>query len=288
MTGSFIRTLFTGRALHGWQSGSPSSYDIFRRNPLPRELVDRARQAGLTAIAVTDHDHTGALDEALELGSQTGIDVITGVELSTTVDELDIHILGYFFDHRDRGLQEYLAFFRQERRKRAERIVEKLNGLRVPLTITSVLDQAGTGSVGRPHIANALLEEGLTGTYHEAFYKYIGFGKPAYEKKYLVSPRDAIAMIAKAGGLSFLAHPANTIDEKLLLELINAGIDGIEVVHPSHSPERIAHYTGIVGEYFLLASGGSDFHGGRRNDREALGRYFVPTDNVEMMRRRLR
>ncbi len=253
----------------------------------PRELIDRARLAGLSTIAITDHDHTGALDEAYDLGKQAGIEVIAGVELSTSVGEQDVHILGYCFDHRDAGLQEHLSLFRQERLKRAERIVGKLNSLQIPLTLEAVLDQAGTGSVGRPHIANALVEEGLTGTYHEAFLKYIGFGKPAYEKKYLVTPRDAIALLSRAGGLSFLAHPGSAIDEKLLLELIAAGIDGIEVIHPSHSPERIAHYTGIVNEYFLLASGGSDFHGGRRNDREALGRYVVPTLNVEMMRRRL-
>ena len=253
----------------------------------PRELIERARLAGLNTIAVTDHDHTGALDEALELGREAGIEVISGVELSTSVGDQDVHILGYCFDHRDTGLQEYLLLFRQERLKRAERIVEKLNGLRVPLSLEAVLDRAGSGSVGRPHIANALLDEGLTGTYHEAFLKYIGYGKPAYEKKYLVTPRDAIAMIARAGGLSFLAHPGHSVDEKLLLELIASGIDGIEVVHPSHSPERVAHYTGIVSEYFLLPSGGSDFHGGRRNDREALGRYFVSTHTVDMMRRRL-
>jgi hypothetical protein len=253
----------------------------------PRELIDRARQAGLSTIAITDHDHTGALDEAYGLGTLAGIEVIPGVELSASVGEQDVHILGYFFDHRDPGLQEHLALFRQERLKRAERIVEKLNGLRIPLSLASVLDQAGSGAVGRPHIANALVDEGLTGTYHEAFLKYIGFGKPAYEKKYLVTPREAIALISRAGGLSFLAHPAHAVDEKLLLELIAAGIDGIEVIHPSHSPERIAHYTGIVTEYFLLSSGGSDFHGGKRNDREALGRYFVSTHTVEMMRRRL-
>jgi len=254
----------------------------------PRELIDRASQAGLNTIAITDHDHTGALDEAYELGKPAGIDVIPGVELSTSVGEQDVHILGYCFDHRDAGLQEYLSVFRRERLKRAERIVEKLNGLRIPLSLEAVLDQAGEGSVGRPHIANALVEEGLTGTYHEAFLKYIGFGKPAYEKKYVVTPREAIAMLSRAGGLSFLAHPGHAVDEKLLLELVAAGIDGIEVVHPSHSPERVAYYTGIVNQYYLLSSGGSDFHGGRRNDREALGRYFVPTHSVELMRRRLR
>ncbi|HXX62502.1 MAG TPA: PHP domain-containing protein [Bacteroidota bacterium] len=253
----------------------------------PRELIDRARLAGLSAISITDHDHTGALESAIDLGGRDGIEVIPGVELSTIIGELDVHILGYFIDRRDAGLQQYLALFRTERRKRAERIVEKLNSLHVPLSLDAVLEQAGEGSIGRPHIANALVDEGLTATYHEAFLKYIGFGKPAYEGKYMISPAEAIDLIATAGGLSFLAHPSTFVDDKIVRELIEAGIDGIEVVHPSHGPELVAHYSGIVSEYFLLASGGSDFHGGRRSDREALGKYTIPLDHVEMMRRRL-
>ncbi|HTR98894.1 MAG TPA: PHP domain-containing protein [Bacteroidota bacterium] len=254
----------------------------------PSELLDRARQAGLTAISITDHDHTGALDEAMQVAAHRGIEVIPGVELSTMVGESDVHILGYFIDHRDARLQEYLALFRSERRRRAERIVRKLNGLNVPLTIDGVMRRAGSGSVGRPHIATALVEEGLIGTYQEAFTRYIGFGKPAYEKKYMISPREAIGMIAAAGGLSFIAHPSTFLQEGVLLDIIDAGIDGIEVIHPSHTAELTAHYRGIVGEYFLLASGGSDFHGGRRNDAEALGRYTITMGELNMMRRRLR
>jgi len=254
----------------------------------PSELIDRARQAGLTAISITDHDHTGALDEAMQVAAHRGIEVIPGVELSTMVGESDVHILGYFIDHRDARLQEYLALFRSERRRRAERIVRKLNSMNVPLTIDGVMRRAGSGSVGRPHIATALVEEGLIGTYQEAFTRYIGFGKPAYEKKYMISPREAIGMIAAAGGLSFIAHPSTFLEEGMLLDIIHAGIDGIEVVHPSHTAELTAHYRGIVGEYFLLASGGSDFHGGRRNDADALGRYTVTTGELNMMRRRLR
>lgn len=252
-----------------------------------RELMERAQRVGLTTISITDHDNTGAIDEALASSKELSVDVISGMELSATLDEHDIHLLGYFFDHTHRNLLEYLTFYRKERKKRAERIVEKLNDLSIPLTIESVMEQAGDGSVGRPHIANALLEEGMTETYHEAFFKYIGFGKPAYEKKYQVTPREAIELIASAGGISFIAHPGNNIDEKVLVELIKQGVDGIEVIHPSHSPERVAHYKGIADEYFLLTSGGSDFHGGRKNDHEVFGKYFITDNEVEMMRRRL-
>ena len=254
----------------------------------PRELIERTARAGLTTISITDHDNSGATEEARSWGEHAGVEVIPGVELSTTVGEQEIHILGYFFDHANREFQELLTALRRERRKRAERIVGKLNDLKIPLSIEAVLDQAGTGSVGRPHIANALVAEGLTESYHEAFLKYLGFGKPAYEKKYLISPVDAIRMIAAAGGLSFLAHPGSTLDELTVLDIINGGIDGIEVIHPSHSPALTSHYTGIVEEYFLLASGGSDFHGGRRNDGDALGRFWIPMEKVELMRHRLR
>ena len=253
----------------------------------PPELLQRAKEAGLSIISNTDHDHVGALEEAAAAAETLGIEVIAGVELSVSVGEQDIHVLGYFFDPRNRNLLEHLSFFRSERLKRAERIVEKLNSLRVPLTIESVLEQAGSASVGRPHIANALLEEGITESYYEAFSRYIGFGKPAYEKKYQVSPQSAIELISSAGGVSFIAHPGNSIDDKVLFELINAGVDGIEVIHPSHSPERVAHFEGIVSEYFLLASGGSDFHGGKRNDQEALGKYYISKSQVDIIRHRL-
>jgi 3',5'-nucleoside bisphosphate phosphatase len=251
-------------------------------------LLQEAKLAGLTTVSITDHDHTGAIDEAIAVGARLGIEVVPGVELSTSVGSLEVHLLGYFFDHQSRKLQDYLALFRTERLKRAERIVQKLNSMNIPLSLQAVLRQAGRGSVGRPHIASALVEEGLTGSYHEAFLKYIGYGRPAYEEKYQISPRDAIALISEAGGLTFIAHPGNAIEETALLGLIKEGVDGIEVVHPSHSMERTAHYRGIVSEYFLLASGGSDFHGGKKGDRDALGRYYISQMDVDIMRHRLR
>jgi predicted metal-dependent phosphoesterase TrpH len=253
----------------------------------PPELVKRGKSAGLTTISITDHDNVGGINEAKTIGDELGLEVIAGVELSAAVDDQDVHILAYFIDIKNQDLLDHLAFFRYERKKRAERIVGKLNNLKVPLKLESVLEQAGSGSVGRPHIANALLEEGLTETYNEAFFKYIGFGRPAYEKKYQVSPQAAVKLISSAGGLSFIAHPGNSLDEGVILELINEGVDGIEVIHPSHSPDRTAYFNGIVNEYFLLASGGSDFHGGKKNDHEAFGKYYITDVQVDMMRRRL-
>jgi predicted metal-dependent phosphoesterase TrpH len=250
-------------------------------------LLQRANSAGLSVISITDHDNVGALDEAIEIGNSLGIEVVPGVELSVTLNEKDIHLLAYFFDYNNQKLQDYLAFFRYERLKRAERIVQKLNDINVSLKMDAVLDQAGIGSVGRPHIASALLEEGLIETYHEAFMKYIGVGAPAYEKKYQLSPLEATQLIAQAGGLTFLAHPGKYTTDFELSTLIQSGLDGIEVVHPSHNEARQEFYRGVVHQYFLLECGGSDYHGGKKNDDQTLGVYTVPLQIVEDMRTRL-
>jgi predicted metal-dependent phosphoesterase TrpH len=252
-----------------------------------QELVQKAHDAGLSVIAVTDHDNVAAIDEAIEWGASLGVEVVPGLELSATMGEKDIHILAYFVDHKNQTLLDYLAFFRRERYKRAERIVEKLNKINVPLELEAVLEQAGVGSIGRPHIANAMVDQGFIESYHEAFSKYIGVGGPAYEKKYQVNPQEAFKLITQAGGLSFLAHPGKYTTELELSELINLGMDGIEVVHPSHDPHRQAFYRSVVGQYFLLESGGSDFHGGKKNDESALGSFWVPLSVVDAMRKRL-
>lgn len=253
----------------------------------PAELLSKARKAVLSTIAITDHDHVGAIDEASALGRQMGIEVVPGVELSISLRDKDLHILAYFFDPGNKTLLDYLAFFRGERLKRAERIVKKLNQINVPLKLNSVLDKAGIAAVGRPHIANALLEEGFVDSFQEAFQRFIGTGGPAYETKFQLNPAEAFRLIARSGGLSFLAHPGNFLTEADLLELIKDGLDGIEVVHPSHSPQQQDYYRGIVNNYFLLESGGSDFHGGKKNDDYVFGAYTVPQHIVETMRRRL-
>lgn len=257
--------------------GALSTYDLIRR----------AHSVGLEVLSITDHDNVGALDEAIELGKSVGMEVITGLELSVSLGDKDVHILAYFIDHRNQDLLDYLTFFRRERLKRAERIVQKLNKLNVPLKMEAVLEQAGIGSVGRPHIANALLDGGHIGSYHEAFERYIGTWGPAFEKKYQLHPADAFKLVTSSGGLSFLAHPGRSISELELSQLIKNGLDGIEVVHPAHDEKLKDYYRGLANQYFLLESGGSDFHGGKKNDDHTLGLFTVPMHVVETMRSRL-
>lgn len=253
----------------------------------PVQLVQKAKTVGLRIMSITDHDSVNGLDEAIELGSKEGIEIIPGTELSATYNGIEIHILGYFVDHHSQPLLNSLTLFREERLKRVMRIVEKLNKLKVPLTVESVLEHAQGAAVGRPHVANALVNGGHATSYQQAFNKYIGEGRPAFEKKSDVTPEQTIKLIAEAGGLSFLAHPGRSIEEETLIHLIKAGLDGIEVIHPSHTPQLVEHYRGIVNEYCLLESGGSDFHGGLKGDDQLFGRIGLPAEKVEIMRNRL-
>ena len=253
----------------------------------PYELVKKVKAQGLSVVSITDHDSVAAIPDALEFGKEFGVEVISGVELSANFEDKEVHILGYFVDYKSQRLLDYLTFFRHERIKRAERIVAKLNSLQVPLKIESVMEHAGTGSVGRPHIAAALVDEGMTKSYQESFDRYIGNGGPAYERKFQFSPSEAVQLIASSGGLSFLAHPGRYTTDVMLQHLIKAGIDGIEVIHPSHTQEHIVHYRGVISEYYLLESGGSDFHGGKKNDDAVLGSFFIDEDKVDTMKRRL-
>lgn len=252
----------------------------------PEEVVNKAKAKGLDVISFTDHDSINSLKEAIKAGKKYGVEIIPGVEISTDISDREIHILGYFIDPKNPELEHYLSFFREERLKRAARIVQKLNILGINITLDDVIDKAGNGAVGRPHIAHAMKGKGVISSYFEAFNKYIGNGGPAYERKVHVSPQSAFKIISDAGGLSFIAHPGN-LPEYIIKELIDAGVDGIEVVHPSHLPHKVKYYRGIVNEYFLLESGGSDFHGGDRNDEDNLGKYFINVNAVDAMRTRL-
>ncbi len=252
----------------------------------PKELIDKAKNKGIDVLGISDHDNLAGIEEATEYGKKVGVEIIPGVEISSDIMDREIHILGYFVEPGNAELERYLEFFRAERLKRADRIVKKLNILGLSLKLDDVLRIARNSAVGRPHIAQAMVEGGFIGSYYEAFNKYIGNGCIAYEKKVHVSPRSAFKIISDAGGLSFIAHPG-IMPENILKELIEDGVDGIEVIHPSHTAQLVKFYRGIVNEYFLLESGGSDYHGGKREDEKNLGKFYVNHSVVDAMRQRL-
>ncbi|MCZ6703679.1 MAG: PHP domain-containing protein [Ignavibacteria bacterium] len=252
----------------------------------PEELVNKAKDVGIDILSITDHDSINAIEKATEIGRELGVEIIPGVEISSDLRGIEVHILGYFIDITNKELEHCLKFFREERIGRANNIVRKLNHLGLDISMADVIRFSKNSAVGRPHIAQAMLELGLVRSFQDAFNKYIKNGGPAYEGKVHLSPKSAFKIISDAGGLSFVAHPRH-MSENIIKELIDAGADGIEVIHPSHSKELTRFYRGIVNEYYLLESGGSDFHGGKRDDEDKFGKFFTTPIVVEAMRTRI-
>ena len=251
----------------------------------PQELLEKVKEKNISVLAITDHDTVDAIPSAITLAKNFGITIVPGVELSSQEGERDLHILGYFVDIENEEFKKYLTLFKFERIKRAERIIKKLNTLGFRISIEDVLSLSETSVVGRPHIADALVKLGIVKSFYEAFQKFLGNNSPAYEKKYYVSPANAIKIIHDAGGLAVIAHPG-ALPEETIQGLIKADIDGFEIYHPAHSSDQMKYYEGITNNYFLYGTGGSDFHGGTRSDANNIGRFYTPAGTFESMKRK--
>ena len=240
----------------------------------PADVVQAAANAQLAAIAITDHDTVDGLVEASAAGARLGVRIVPGVELSTHFEDEELHLLGLHLSNRE-AMRDALADLRLQRIARAERIVATLNAHSIPVTMEAVMREAGDGAVGRPHIARAMLAGGWVREFREAFDKWIGWGRPAYMAKDKFDVADAIALVHKAGGLAVWAHPGESATPTRIARLADAGLDSVEVLHPSHPPylvQRLVDYTEKAG---LLPSGGSDWHGTQEGPRK-LGGQLVP------------
>jgi len=234
----------------------------------PAELIAMAKTKGLSGLALTDHDSMEGFSELSAAAAGTNVEVMTGVELSCEYNAKDLHVLGYGVDPGNVALQALLREFRGAREKRGERIVEKLAEQGVHIDMARVLAKAGNGALGRPHIAEALIEAGYVTDHAQAFARYIGEGCAAYVDKYKMQPVQAVAAIHAAGGLAFIAHPGYYMEDfEKFLRLLDAGFDGLEVFHPYHIPPVTTRLLALARDRGLLISGGSDFHGfaGRDN-----------------------
>jgi 3',5'-nucleoside bisphosphate phosphatase len=242
----------------------------------PADVVQEAKRVGLAAIALTDHDTVAGVAEASAAGTAHGIRVVPGVELSAVEGDVETHILGlHLSDTRD--LEARLVVLREMRRTRAERMVERLNLLGVRITLQAVLDQAAGGAIGRPHIARAMIAEGWAVDFRDAFDRYLGNGKPAFVPKDRLPIAEAIQLIHRAGGLAVLAHPASAGTRERVAAFVALGIDGLEVRHPSHTPDDVARLSALVDHFGLVPSGGSDWHGSGEGAR-TLGAMRVPAE----------
>jgi predicted metal-dependent phosphoesterase TrpH len=242
----------------------------------PADVVREAKRIGLAALALTDHDTLDGIAEATATGIELGVRIVPGVELSAVEGDSETHILGLHLSDT-RSLESELVALREMRRSRAARIVKRLNDLGVRIDLESVLQQAGGGAVGRPHVARAMIAEGWAVDFRDAFDRYLGNGRPAYVSKERLAVVDAIGLIHRAGGIAILAHPAHSGTRERIESFVARGIDGVEVRHPSHSSEDIARLGALVDHFSLVPSGGSDWHGASEGPR-ILGMMRVPMD----------
>lgn len=240
----------------------------------PRELVVTAAQHGLAAIAITDHDTIDGLAEGERAGMECGVEVIPGVELSVTVREESVHLLGYFFDPAHAELREHFERFIEHRRERVHRIVERLSALGIALSFEAVQARAKGRALGRPHVAEAMVDAGHVATERDAFEQYLADGKPASVSSVPFAAAEALALLHEAGGIGVLAHPGHWTADQTVMTLIRCGIDGIETIHPGHDAMLTGYYRQLARDMGLLETGGSDFH--RPGSDSAMGRTTIP------------
>ena len=251
----------------------------------PVELVEKAVSCQLDIIAITDHDTINGIIPALIAGNAwPKLKIIPGVEISTDISGSEVHILGYFIDYHQKKLNSELARLRLSREGRAEKMVARLGELGLSIDYRRVLELANGGSVGRPHIAQAMLEKGYIPTVRDAFDTYIGRNGPAYVEREKMTPEEAVDMVIEAGGLPVLAHPQEIGEfEGMLQQLIAHGLIGMEVYYGNYTPQVISHLTKIAEKHHLIATGGSDFHSDDGRAGAMLGSVDVPLESAQRL-----
>jgi predicted metal-dependent phosphoesterase TrpH len=253
----------------------------------PREVVELAASRELAGIALTDHDTTDGLPEAREAARDKGLEVLTGCELSAEHDGQPVHVLGYAFDPDEPVFAARRAWIRAGRVGRAERMVQRLRELGADVSLERVLELAAGGSVGRPHVARAMVEAGVVPDVGAAFLpEWIGTGGRAYVAKQAVTPVEGVELIRGAGGVAVLAHPsihagARSVPEPVIRAMAEAGMAGLEVDHPDQPPEDRAHWRSLAAELGLEATGSSDCHGALYGYR--MGVCRTPQDVLERL-----
>ncbi len=251
-------------------------------------MAEHAAKAGLEVIALTDHDTLAGVAEAKAAGATLGVRVIPGCEFSVAGPGGELHLLAYFLPLGDAVVQRFLEGQRAQRVARAQEIVRRLQHSGISISEGEVRRAAGSGeALGRPHVARAMLANGVVGDVQEAFDRFLGFGRPAYVPKTLPPVAEVAKLVRSAGGVTSLAHPKGRGVRPVLRQLQEAGVDGAEVLHPSHDPATAKRIAALVAELGLLPTGGSDWHGGAAADRPTvpLGGMNVPCGWLEAIER---
>lgn len=244
------------------------------------QIVQEAKNAGLSCISITDHDSV----EAYNSLGQLDIEIIPGIELSSNIGDVEVHILGYLIDYKEEWFREKLIVLRQVRIERIFQMCEKLNELGKAIKPEEILSSVEpSASVGRLHLAKLMVEKGFVDNYREAFLKYIGEGRPAYVSKFRLTPNEAIDLILKVKGIPVLAHPYALANQQIILELIKSGLMGLEAIYPEHTLKQADYYKRLAKEYGLLITGGSDYHGYTKPEVK-VGTTKIPYSLIEELK----
>ena len=250
----------------------------------PEEVVRRAKSLGLTTISVTDHDTLSALPAARAAAGRD-LEILAGVELTAVSHDRELHILGYGFREEDVPMRAYVQQAQDRRHNRIQLMIDKLNGLGIEVTRPEVEQIAGPGaSVGRPHLAEALIKRGAVRSLNEAFDKYLGDHAPCFVRDAILTVADAVWLIRQAGGAAILAHPHRLVEDEWIPALVAEGVQGIEVYHSDHDPAAVKHYRKIAEGKNLLMTGGSDCHGFRKSKGPLIGSIQVPDSCLDRLR----
>jgi 3',5'-nucleoside bisphosphate phosphatase len=256
----------------------------------PSEIVRRAAELGLDVVALTDHDTTAGLKEAGEAAREVGVELVPGVEFSAEHEGTSIHVLCYWMDVSNEELQTELQRLRDDRFRRGEMMIEKLQALGFDISFERVREIAGGGNIVRPHVAQAMVEAGIVADEAEAFDRYIADGGPAHVPKHALDPLDSVDLIVRAGGVCVLAHPGmwgaqSSVPDDLIVAMAERGMVGLEVDHTDHTPEQRAIYRAMAERLDLVATGGSDCHG-TRYDPIRLGSSLCDPEQFAALRAR--
>lgn len=247
----------------------------------PEQVMKRSKEVGLAAVGICDHDSIDGVKGALEFENKYNVEVIPGIEMSSELGNTEVHILGYFFDWTDSQFHALLKTIQEVRAWRAELMITKLQNLGFDLDLNDIYTESVKGSIGRPHIARAMLKRGYVKDFQEAFDKYLKHGGPAYVSKYEMHPEHAITQIKKLRGIPVLAHMKySEMSEEDFRKLVKAGLKGLEVYHSQHSPEESKKFLEIAEKHNLLITGGSDSHG----PDDEIGSVRVPYEYVERIK----
>lgn len=253
----------------------------------PEQVVDLAVRTGLDGISITDHDGVNGIDKAIERSSiYNGFLVIPGIEFSCDYNGEEVHILGYYIDYSSNELIDILKILNEERIKRGQRIIYELNKIGLDISIDDVKKYTENSFIGRPHIANTIVEKKYADNIKDAFNRYLIQGRPGYVKRYKLSIDKTVQLIKDIGGIAVLAHPGLLKDSEAIFYSIDNGIDGIEAIHSKHSKVDTQRFINIAKDNSLIVTGGSDFHGGKFSDDNSLGKYYVDISHIEILKRR--